>query len=162
MTNEQRLIDGALRAWKFNVDRIDTFFRGLSEEQLETEITPSRNRLVYVWGHIAAVNDGLFPLLGLGDKRHPELDAMFLANPDRAIPRIHSGPELAQIHEDINQALGEALTKWTVEEWLDRHTNVSPEDFAREPHRNRFSVLLSRNTHMAFHYGQAILTKPRA
>src|SRR5258705_10601426 len=80
MTNEQRLIDGALRAWKFNEERIDKFFGPLSEEQLQQEIMAGRNRLVYLWGHIAAGNDAPFPLLGLGPKREPDLHTQFLKN----------------------------------------------------------------------------------
>ncbi len=105
MTNEQRLIDGALRAWKFNEERIDKFFGPLSEEQLQQEIMPGRNRLIYLWGHIAAVNDALFPLLGLGPKRYPDLDTMFLKNPDRTAPEIYSGPEVAAAADEINRGL---------------------------------------------------------
>jgi len=160
MTNEQLLIQGGLQAWKFNEDRIDKFFRALSEEQLQHEIMPGRNRLIYLWGHIAAVNDALFPLLGLGPKMYPELDPMFLANPDRAVQEIYSGHEVGRAFGEINRALWTAFTRWTTAEWLEKHTSVSDEDFVREPHRNRFTVVVSRNTHMAFHFGQAMLTKP--
>ena len=162
MTNEQRLIDGVLRAWKVNEERVDQFFRPLSEEQLQQEITQGRNRLIYLWGHIVAVNDALFPLLGLGPKRFPDLDTMFLKNPDRAIPVIYSGRELAQAADEINRGLWSAFTQWTTDEWLQKHTSVSAEDFAREPHRNRFTVVVGRNAHMAYHLGQAILTKRNA
>ena len=57
---ETRMIDSALRAWKSNADRIDKFFGALSPEQLEQEVAAGRNRLKYLWGHIAALNDGLF------------------------------------------------------------------------------------------------------
>jgi len=161
MANEQLLIRGVLQVWKFNEDRIDKFFRALSEEELQREIMPGRNRLIYLWGHIAAVNDALFPLLGLGPKMYPELDTMFLANPDRAVQEIYSGHEVGRAFGEIHRALGTAFTSWTTAEWLEKHTSVSDEDFVREPHRNRFTVVVSRNTHMAFHFGQAILTKPR-
>jgi hypothetical protein len=36
---------------------------------------------------------------------------------------------------------------------------VSEEDFAKEPHRNRFTLLLSRTGHLAFHLGQVVLVK---
>jgi hypothetical protein len=36
---------------------------------------------------------------------------------------------------------------------------VSPEDFAKEPHRNRLNVLISRTNHMANHIGQLLLLK---
>jgi hypothetical protein len=162
MTTEQQLIDSALRAWKFNADRIESFFHALSEEQLEQEIAPGRNRLRYLWGHVASINDALFPLLGLGPRLHPELDAMFVANPDRKGPALLSGSELKQGSGEIDRALWSAFSQWSAADWLAKHTAVSDEDFLREPHRNRFSVVLSRNTHMAFHYGQAILAKPRA
>src|ERR1700716_2023254 len=97
MNAEPQLIDSGLRAWKFNTDRIETFFHALSEDQLQQEIAPGRNRLLYLWGHLAAVNDGLFPLLGLGPKLHPELDAMFLANPDRTVTSVLSRSELKDV-----------------------------------------------------------------
>src|SRR5215475_15386846 len=81
-------------AWRFNADRIDAFFNALSQNQLEQEIAPGRNRLIYLWGHIAAVNDGLFPLLGLGPKLYPEMEAMFIANPDRAAVTIYSAEQV--------------------------------------------------------------------
>ena len=52
----------------------------LSEEQLLQEIAPGKNRLIYLWGHLTAVNDALIPLLGFGERLHPELDAMFFAS----------------------------------------------------------------------------------
>jgi len=42
---------------------------------------------------------------------------------------------------------------------LHKHTSVSEEDFAKEPHRNRLNVLTTRTTHLASHYGQLIFLK---
>jgi hypothetical protein len=155
------MIDSALRAWKSNVDRIDTFFGALSPEQLEQEVAPGRNRLIYLWGHIAALNDGLFPLVGLGPRLYPEMEVMFIANPDRAAITVYSAEQVKQAWNQINERLLSEFSGWSTAEWLERHTDVTPEDFLREPHRNRYTVFLNRNTHMAFHLGQAILTKPR-
>ena len=74
---ETRMIDSALRVWRSNADRIDKFFGALSPEKLEQEISPGRNRLIYLWGHIAALNDRLFPLMGLGPRLYPEMAEMF-------------------------------------------------------------------------------------
>ena len=74
MTTEKSLIDSALRGWKSNVERADKLFGGLSPEQLEQEVAPGKNRLIYLWGHLAAVNDRLLPLLGIGERLHPEFD----------------------------------------------------------------------------------------
>jgi hypothetical protein len=93
----------------------------------------------------------------VGQRLHPELDAMFITNPDRSLPQTLSGEELKRIWNEINEALLTAVSKFSAEEWLQRHTAVSAEDFAREPHRNRFTVLLGRMAHISYHYGQAIL-----
>jgi len=36
------------------------------------------------------------------------------------------------------------------------------EDFEREPHRNRFTVLLGRTVHLAYHVGQATLAAAKS
>jgi hypothetical protein len=162
MDAERRLIDSGVRAWKLNADRIESFFTPLSEEQLQQEIAPGRNRLVYLWGHLAAVNDGLFPLLGIGPRLHPELDATFLTSPDRAVASALSRAELNDAWARIHEALWREFSAWTAADWLQKHTAVSDEDFDREPHRNRFSVMLNRAAHMAFHHGQAVLATPRS
>ena len=50
---------------------------------------------------------------------------------------------------------------WSPAEWVEKHTSVSAEDFVKEPHRNRYTILLTRTMHMALHFGQVVLTKPR-
>src|SRR5260370_39103676 len=92
MTTEKSLIDSAIRGWKSNVERADKLFGGVSAEQLEQEVAHGRNRLIYLWGHLAAANDGLLPLLGIGERLHPEFDAMFTSNPDKSVTRTASGP----------------------------------------------------------------------
>jgi hypothetical protein len=47
----------------------------------------------------------------------------------------------------------------TAEQWLEKHTSVSDEDFAKEPHRNKLSVLISRTNHLANHIGQLLFLK---
>ena len=162
MNNEQKLIDAALRAWKLNVERVEKSFDGLSDEQLQQEVAPGRNRLIYLWGHLAAANDGLFPLLRIGPKMHPELDAPFLSNPDRVAATLPSGAEVKKAFREIHDALWTAFGKWSASEWLEKNSAVSDEEFLNEPHRNRYAGLLSRTTHMAFHHGQIVFAKPRA
>jgi hypothetical protein len=159
MTTESSFADLALRSWKANIHRADAFFGELSEEQLQEEIAPGRNRLIYLWGHLTAFNDALLPLLGLGERRRPELDAMFVSNPDRTLQNTLSGRELKRIWEATNDALWAAFSQLSPSDWLQKHTAVSEEDFLREPHRNRFTILLGRTGHLAYHVGQAMLAK---
>jgi hypothetical protein len=42
-------------------------------------------------------------------------------------------------------------------DWLQRHSAVSEEEFAKDPSRSRFSILLSRTNHLSYHLGQAVL-----
>src|ERR1700758_5108811 len=85
MSTENSLIDAALRGWKLNVERADKLFGTLSPQQLEQQVAPGKNRLIYLWGHLAAVNDRLLPLLGIGERFYPELDAMFVSKPDKSV-----------------------------------------------------------------------------
>jgi hypothetical protein len=157
MTTEISLIDSALRNWRTNIDRAGELFSALSEQQLLQEIAPGKNRLIYLWGHLTAVNDALFPLLGFGKRLHPELDTVFVTNPDRSKDSILSGKELKQIWDEVNEALWTEFSKLSASDWLVKHNSVSDADFKREPHRNRFTVLLGRTTHVAYHSGQAHL-----
>ena len=161
MTAEELFVDTALRAWKFNVDRAEKSFAALTDEQLEARVAPGRNRLLYLLGHIAAVHDRMLPLLGAGERRHPELDAVFIQEADSGKPSPIPASTLKDILVETDGALWSAFTQWTPAEWLSKHTSVSPEDFAREPHRNKLSVLLSRNAHLASHQGQIVLTEAR-
>src|SRR5258708_16938332 len=144
-SSETRMIDSALRVWKSTADRIDKFFGALSPEQLEQEIAPGRNRLIYLWGHIAALNDRLFPLVGLGPRLYPEMEVMFIANPDRPPISVYSAEQLKQAWNRINERLLDEFSGWSPAEWLERHTAVSAEEFLPEPHRSRYTGLLSTN-----------------
>ena len=161
MITEKSLIGSALRGWKSNVEQADKLFGALSPDQLEQEVAPGRNRLIYLWGHLAAVNDGLLPLLGIGERLHPEFDGMFISNPDKFVQLTVSGQSLKAAWQEINQKLWEGFTRFSASDWAGRHTAVSEKDFEKEPHRNRFTVLLGRTAHLAYHLGQATLARPK-
>src|SRR5260370_41412784 len=84
MTTENSLIDSALRGWKSKVERADKLFGSLSPRELEQEVAPGRNRLIYLWGHLAAAHAGLLPLVRIGGRLHPGFDGMFISNPDKS------------------------------------------------------------------------------
>jgi len=159
MTLETSLIDSALRNWRSTVDRAGKLFGNLSQEQLLQEVAPGKNRVIYLWGHLTAFNDALIPLLGFGARIHPELDLMFVSNPDRTVPTILLGEDLKIIWQETSQILWTGFSKVSVADWLHKHGAVSEEDFLREPHRNRFTILLARTAHIAYHLGQAKLSE---
>ena len=162
MTSEDLLVRTALGAWKQSVAQVDKTLASLSDEDLQREVAPGRNRLYYLLGHLTAVNDRLLPLLRLGDRLHPELDEAFIANPDRTFPQDPVEPSaLRSAWSNVNETLLAGFEKLRPEEWLERHDAVSAEDFAKEPLRNRLAVLLSRAQHTVLHEGQMRLAKSR-
>ncbi len=108
----------ALASWKINLDRLDKMFDGFSDEDLQQEIAPGKNRIFYLLGHLAAVHDRMFPLLGLGARIHEELDQDFLTNPDRMTPDRISAAALRQTYTEINSKLTRAMEALPAEAWL--------------------------------------------
>jgi len=157
MTAEDALVASAVNAWKLHIDRADKFFSALSDEQLRQEIAPGKNRLVYLWGHLIAVHDAMLPLLGIGPRLHPELDAAFLTGADRAVADLPSAAELKRSWDEVNGTLLTAFTGFTPSDWAQKHTAVSATDFAANPLRNRLAVLFSRTSHIGYHLGQTAL-----
>jgi hypothetical protein len=45
------------------------------------------------------------------------------------------------------------------EEWFEKHTAVSAEDFINEPHRNKLNIIITRTSHLNYHTGQLVLLK---
>lgn len=153
------LTAAAIHSWKLVIGRFDGSVASLSDEQLQTQVAPGKNRLLYLVGHLTAVHDRMFPLLGLGERLHPELDDIYISNPDQALPDSISASDLKKAWSEVNSKLAAAFGTLTPQQWLEKHTAVSEEDFAKDPTRNRLTVLLSRTNHAAFHTGQAALTK---
>jgi hypothetical protein len=158
MANEDLLLSAALKSWKLSVDRADKLFGSMSANQLQQEIAPGKNRLIYLWGHLTAVHDAMLPLLDFGPRLHPEFDAPFISNADRTQPQIPGADEVRAAWKQVNDKLSAEFAKLSPADWLRKHAAVSAEDFAKEPHRNRISVLLSRTGHVAYHLGQVALT----
>jgi len=157
MASEQALTAAAVNSWKLNIERADRLFSPLTEEQLLREVAPGKNRLIYLWGHLTAVHDRMLPLLVLGPRLHPEYDGLFLTNPDKAVATLPAGQEIKKAWDEVNRTLLAGFESLSATDWLQKHSSVSDEDFAKDPQRNRFSVLLSRTTHISFHVGQTAL-----
>jgi hypothetical protein len=155
-THEINFTAAAVKAFRQNLDRTTKFFSTLTDAQLNTPIAPGKNRLGYIWGHLIAVNDAMFPLLGIGELLNPELEDIYLKSPDGPSANLPAA-DLNLAWNTINEKLLAAFDSFTPSQWLERHTSVSEADFAKEPHRNRFAILLGRTSHIAYHLGQAVL-----
>ena len=157
MENEGSYVALALKTWNAQIDRADKLFGDLSSEEILREIAPGRNRLLYLWGHLTAIHDAMLPLLGLGERLHPEFDAAFISTPDKSKTDIPSHEQVRQAWHSVNRELLRGFERMSWSDWLQRYSAVSEEDFAKDASRNRFAVLLSRTNHLSYHLGQAVL-----
>jgi DinB superfamily len=161
MTLEQTMAASAVNAWTLNVDRATKLFTGASEDRLLVEIAPGKNRLVYLFGHLIAVHDAMRPLLGIGPRQYAHLDAAFLTAADKAVGDLPSRSDLQRMWDEVHGSLLAAFNAYSPADWVGKHTAVSDEDFAKNPLRNRLSVLMNRTSHLAYHLGQCALA-PKA
>jgi uncharacterized damage-inducible protein DinB len=159
MTNDEILGSTVLNSWKLVISRIDKTLSELSDEQLQRQVAPGKNRVFYLLGHLTATHDRMLPLLGLGDRLHPELDDTYITNPDKALGDPLSATELRRAWAEVNDILTKAFEGFTLEDWLQKHTAVSDEDFIKDPMRNRLAVVMNRTSHASYHSGQAVLAK---
>jgi hypothetical protein len=78
MSDTERMILSALQSWRQVITRLDQKLLNLTDEQLENQVAPGRNRLIYLLGHLAVAHDKMRVLLRIGDRIHPELDVVLV------------------------------------------------------------------------------------
>jgi len=148
-----------LGAWNIRIAQLDKLFGELPDEQLQKEIAPGKNTGVYILGHLTAINNRMIPLLDLGNELHPGLFKTFVETPEKEIVATPTVKELRQAWKDINKELDSLFERMQPDEWFERHNSISPEDFSKEPHRNKLNVIISRTCHLDYHAGQLVLLK---
>lgn len=162
MENSQQaelLIRMTRTAWDAQNSYLHKLINELSDDKIAAAIAPGKNTGTYLLGHLVAVSDAMLPLLAIGEKLFPEMEAVYITSPDNAGNVFHPVAVLKQRLDAVNTALNNGFNGFSTADWLDRHMSVSPEDFLKEPHRNKLNVLISRTNHMANHIGQMLLLK---
>jgi hypothetical protein len=101
----------------------------------------------------------MLPLLNLDERLYPQLDKVFVQNPDKTFTEISSTDDLKFYWKHVNETLASNFTQLRPADWLKKHNDVSAEDFEKDPHRNRLNVLINRTNHLAYHLGQLALLK---
>ena len=148
-----------LGAWDIRVAQLDKLFDELPDEQLQKEIAPGKNTGVYILGHLTAISNRMIPLLGLGNELHPGLFKTFVDTPEKEIVTQPSVKELRKAWSDINSELKNLFARVQPDEWFEKHSSISDEDFAKEPHRNKLNVVITRTCHLDYHAGQLVLLR---
>ncbi|MFI5159689.1 MAG: DinB family protein [Sphingobacteriales bacterium] len=160
-TSEKELmINMVVSYWQVMNNRTSEIFNKLSDEELSAETAPGRNTGVYLLGHLAAVHDAMFPILGFGEKQYPELYEVFVTNPDKSGLEKPSIASLRECWNKVTAELQQHIDAVQPNEWFARHNSVSAEDFAKEPQRNKLNLIINRTNHLSTHWGQLVyLTK---
>jgi hypothetical protein len=153
----QIFVTTALKSWDVWTGRAGKLFDSFTDEQMQAEIAPGKNRAYYLLGHLIAVNDAMIPQLRLGEPDYAHLRAPFIDSKDKAVPDTIPVAELRLAWKIVHEKLNTHFEQLSPAEWLERHATVSEEDFAKEPHRNRLAILMSRAGHVSYHIGQLML-----
>jgi hypothetical protein len=152
-TEQQVFIKMVLDAWQAKTGQLDKLLTKLTDTQLQQETAPGKNRGIYLLGHLTALADSIHPLLGY-EKAAPQLFGPFVSTPDKQTDELPSVNELRQEWVKVKTSLEQKMAGLDPGEWFRKHTAVSEEDFAKEPHRNKLNVVLSRIGHTDYHLGQ--------
>ena len=158
-SEKELIIKMVISNWELQNKRLDGLLAKLSDEQVAAEVSMNRNSGVYLLGHLTAVSDGMITLFGLGEKLYPELENIFIKNPDKSGLEKPSLTELKSYWNHVNNKLSGYFSNMQPDEWFAPHTAISAEDFAKEPHRNKLNILLNRTNHEAYHLGQLVFLK---
>ena len=159
MTPIETAIKMTLDRWYGSIASLDKFLNTISDEQLQKEVAPGKNRGIYLLGHLVAVHDDMLILLNLGEKQYPELTEPFIKLADKVATEIPTAAELRDYWTRQNELLRSKFDQLTPDQWFEKHTAVSVEDFAKEPHRNKLNIIISRTSHLQYHTGQIALLK---
>lgn len=143
--------------WNGSILNLNKHLNTLPDEHLEKEIASGKNRGSYVLGHLIAVHDNMLIILGRNEKLYPELFDPYFNQADKAATQTPSIAELRTMWEKQTQLLQEKFEKMKPEQWFEKHKAVSEEDFAKEPHRNKLNIVITRTSHLQYHSGQIVL-----
>jgi hypothetical protein len=154
MNSNQLLVKMVLDRWNAQLKQMDELLATVTDEQLQKEIAPGKNRGIYLVGHLAAVHDDMLPLLRFSDRIIPSFKHPFLDSPDRAVSDLPPAKEVRAAWKQVSDKLREGFNSLNTDQWFERHNSISPEDFVKEPHRNRLNVVIGRISHLSWHQGQ--------
>lgn len=162
MSNDKQvMVKMVLDMWNQRLKATDEKFSSFTDEQMQTEVAPGKNRAIYLLGHLTAVHDHMLSQLGFEPSKYPQLDEPFIKKADKEVKEIPSVAELRKQWKEVNAKLSEHFNKLTPEQWFQRHMLVSEADFAKEPHRNRLNLVNGRTMHLQSHLGQLNLIKSK-
>ncbi len=143
-----------LDVWRGQNERLSSLLFELSDEDLAKEISPGRNTGTYVLGHLAAVNDGMLPVLGFGERLFPTLEEAFTLEPQDAEVRRPAAGEIRRVWADLRGVLEENFDRMDANAWFELHAEVPEDEFEPGPMHSRLNALIDGTNHLACHLRQ--------
>jgi hypothetical protein len=159
MESNQLMVKMVLDRWFAQIKNCDHLLNSITDDELQKEVSPNKNRGIYLLGHLIAVHDDMMQLLNFGNKLYPELHKTFVKSPDKLESKIPSAKELRECWNTLNAVLTKKINSLQPHEWFQKHSAVSDEDFLKEPHRNKLNIIITRTSHLSYHLGQLVLIK---
>lgn len=159
ITHTGTIVKMVLDRWYGSIKNFDKIISDISDDTMLKEVAPGKNRGIYLLGHLIAVHDDMLVLLGMGAHQYPELQEPFIKVADKTTDNIPSAAALRSLWAKQCAELKEKFDSLHPEAWFEKHTAVSAEDFAREPHRNKLNIIITRTSHLQYHSGQMVLLK---
>lgn len=145
--------------WNGSIVNLNKYLNALTDEQLQHEIAPSKNRGTYLLGHLIAAHDDMLVLMDMGEKLYPELHEPFIKQADKMAKEIPMASTLREMWQKQNAHLQAKFEGMKPPQWFEKHTAVTEEDFTKEPHRNKLNIIITRTSHLQYHTGQIALLK---
>lgn len=159
MTQTEISLKMVFDRWNTSLRSCDTLLSNLTDETLQKEIAPGKNRGIYLLGHLIAVHDDMLILLDMGEKLYPSLNEPFIKLADNVATPMPSVADLRTFWTKQCEVLKQKFESLKQKEWFEKHTAVSEEDFAKEPFRNKLNIIITRTSHLQYHIGQLVLLK---
>ena len=79
--SQELFVKMIMLSWEAQNSRTTKLFNTLTDDQFLLEVSPGRNRGIYLLGHLIAVNDSLAVTLGLGERLFSQYEDIFLEKP---------------------------------------------------------------------------------
>ncbi|HEY4289892.1 MAG TPA: DinB family protein [Puia sp.] len=158
MQQAQQIVDQLISQWETTFIQATKQFDQLASFAWDQPVTPGRNKVNYLVGHLVTAADKVIEAMELGPRLYPELDIMFFeAQSDSAVYPPYD--ELREKWIRVNEYLLEKWKGMAAGDWLTRHHYISDADFRHQPHRNKLAIFITRFAHLCVHMGQLRLIK---
>src|SRR5579884_2836994 len=104
-SDKQLMVKMVLDLWNQRLKATDEKFNSMTDEQLQTEVAPGKNRAIYLLGHLTAVHDHMLPLLNFEKQNYPEQDEPFIKKANNEVKENPSASQLRKQRKEVNAKL---------------------------------------------------------